>query len=98
MAGGVGAPGGQSHGAGRQSKSGPHSTLKENWTSASCGSNPLSTSVTSKESSPAWVALFTRRKRYGEKSPARLTRITRVFAASASLLKYALSTAVACAG
>ena len=32
--------------AGAQSKSGPHSTLKEKSTAASCGSNPVSTAVT----------------------------------------------------
>ena len=54
-----GRSGGQSGGTGAQSKSRPHSTLKENVTSASCGSNPFSASVTSKVSCAAAAASLT---------------------------------------
>ena len=43
---------------GAQSKYGAHSTLKENFTSASCGSKPASTSVTSNGSSLACAGVI----------------------------------------
>src|ERR1039457_3897026 len=98
MGGGVGKSGEQSEAPEAQSNSGPHSTLNEKLTSANCGSNPVSDSVTSKISLVAVDASFTRRKRYGEKSPHELVRTTRIFAALGSAVKYALSAGVACGG
>src|ERR1700751_1990075 len=98
MGGGVSASGGQNGFGGAQSRSDGHSTLKEKRTSASCGSNPASTSVTANGSSFACAASLTSRNAYGEKSPVSSVRMTRVLGASANAVKKAFSCGVPSGG
>src|SRR5262252_990774 len=98
MVGGAGRSGGHSGGSGLQSKKGGHSTLNENSTSASCGSKPVSTSVTVNGSSAACVAELTSRSVYGEKSPAALVPTRSTSAALGSDVKKVFCAAVMVAG
>src|SRR5262249_10580812 len=98
MAGGVRRFGGHSGGCGLQSKTGGHSTWNENSTSASCGSKPVRTSVTTKGSCSAWMAELTSRSVYGEKSPATLVPTSSTSAALGSDVKNVFCAAVMLAG